>query len=133
MSSAEHADGDILGSAGAGKKVIHGSALRLAANLASLVFALATATLLLRHLGVEESGRYVTVMSLAGIALAIVDQGLNVSASKDLTMSPRGERRALLENVVGQRIVVASVAWVVLVAFAQIAGDPPATVIGAAR
>jgi putative exporter of polyketide antibiotics len=57
------ADFDVLRSAGAGRKVIHGSALRLGASLASLVFALATATLLLRHLGVEESGRYVTVMS----------------------------------------------------------------------
>jgi O-antigen/teichoic acid export membrane protein len=132
MSSAEHADGDILRSAGAGKKVIHGSALRLAANLASLVFALATATLLLRHLGVEESGRYVTVMSLAGIALAIVDQGLNVSASKDLTMSPREERRTLLANVVGQRIVVATAAWIVLVAFALVAGYPREMVIGTA-
>lgn len=132
MSSAEPADGDILRSAGAGKKVIHGSALRLAANLGSLVFALATATLLLRHLGVEESGRYVTVMSLAGIALAIVDQGLNVSASKDLTMSPREERRTLLANVVGQRIVVAAFAWVVLVAFALVAGYPREMVVGTA-
>jgi O-antigen/teichoic acid export membrane protein len=132
VSSPEHADVDVLRSAGAGRKVIHGSALRLGANLASLVFALATATLLLRHLGVEESGRYVTVMSLAGIALAIVDQGLNVSASKDLTMTARGERRALLENVVGQRIVVASVAWVVLVGFALVAGYPREMVVGTA-
>lgn len=122
----------MLRSAGAGKKVIHGSALRLGGNLASLVFALATATLLLRHLGVEESGRYVTVMSLAGIAFAIVDQGLNVSASKDLTMTAREERRALLENVVGQRIVMATVAWLVLVAFALVAGYPREMVVGTA-
>jgi O-antigen/teichoic acid export membrane protein len=129
---AEHADDDVLRSAGAGKKVIHGSALRLGANLASLVFALVTATLLLRHLGVEESGRYVTVMSLAGIALAIVDQGLNVSASKDLTMCPREARRDLLANVVGQRIVVGALAWLCLVAFALLAGYPNEMVIGTA-
>ena len=33
------ADDDLLRSAGAGEKVIHGSALRLGANLANLVFA----------------------------------------------------------------------------------------------
>jgi O-antigen/teichoic acid export membrane protein len=132
MSSPENAETDILRSAGAGKKVIHGSALRLAANMGSLVFALATATLLLRHLGVEESGRYVTVMSLAGIAFAIVDQGLNVSASKDLTMTAREDRRALLENVVGQRIVMAALAWVVLIAFAVVAGYPREMVVGTA-
>jgi O-antigen/teichoic acid export membrane protein len=129
---AEHPDDDVLRSAGAGKRVIHGSALRLGANLASLVFALFTATLLLRHLGVEESGRYVTVMSLAGIALAIVDQGLNVSASKDLTMCPREERRDLLANVVGQRILVGALAWLCLVAFALLAGYPNEMVVGTA-
>jgi O-antigen/teichoic acid export membrane protein len=132
MSSPENAETDILRSAGAGKKVVHGSALRLGANLAALVFALATATLLLRHLGVEESGRYVTVMSLVGIALAIVDQGLNVSASKDLTMCPRDERRTLLANVVGQRLIVAAFAWVVLVGFALVAGYPREMVVGTA-
>jgi O-antigen/teichoic acid export membrane protein len=130
--SVEPADADLLRSKGAGKKVVHGSALRLAANLASLVFALATATLLLRHLGVDESGRYVTVMSLVGIALAIVDTGLNVSASKDLTMCPREERGTLLANVVGQRIVVAAIAWVCLVAFALVAGYPREMVVGTA-
>jgi O-antigen/teichoic acid export membrane protein len=132
MSSSEHDDDDVLRSAGAGKKVIHGSALRLGANLANLVFSLATATVLLRHLGVEESGRYVTVMSLVGIAMAIVDQGLNVSASKDLTMTRRSERRTLLANVFGQRIIVAAVAWVGLVAFALIAGYPREMVVGTA-
>jgi O-antigen/teichoic acid export membrane protein len=119
-------------SEGAGRKVIHGSALRLGANLAALVFALATATLLLHHLGVEESGRYVTVMSLVGIALAIVDTGLNVSASKDLTVADPEDRRPLLANVVGQRIVVATVAWICLVAFALIAGYPREMVVGTA-
>ncbi len=130
---AGHPDDDLLRAGeGAGKKVVHGSALRLGANLASLIFALATATLLLRHLGVEESGRYVTVMSLAGIALAIVDQGLNVSASKDLTMCPRPQRRELLANVVGQRIVVGALAWLCLVAFALVAGYPREMVVGTA-
>ncbi len=129
----EHPDDDVLRTGGgAGKKVVHGSVLRLAANLGSLVFALATATLLLHHLGVDESGRYVTVMSLVGIALAIVDQGLNVSASKDLTMCPRDERRELLANVVGQRIVVGALAWLVLVGFALLAGYPNEMVVGTA-
>src|SRR6201989_3651918 len=124
MDSPDHAGEDVLRSAGAGGRVIRGSALRVGANVAGLVLALITATLLLRHLGVEESGRYVTVMSLVGIAVAIVDTGLNVSASKDLTMAARDERRVLLANVVGQRIIVAAIAWVCLVGFALIAGYP---------
>ncbi len=131
MSAPEHAEPDVLRSAGAGKKVIHGSAIRLTANLTNLVFALATATLLLRHLGVDESGRYVTVMSLVGIAVAIVDQGLNVSASKDLSVCPREERRVLLANIVGQRLIVAVLAVACLVAFSFAAGYPDEMVFGA--
>jgi O-antigen/teichoic acid export membrane protein len=56
---------DALTSPGAGGKVIRGSALRAIANVAGIVLGLATATLLLRHLGVAESGRYVTVLSLS--------------------------------------------------------------------
>jgi O-antigen/teichoic acid export membrane protein len=131
VSAPEHAEPDVLRSAGAGKKVIHGSAIRLTANLTNLVFALATATLLLRHLGVDESGRYVTVMSLVGIAVAIVDQGLNVSASKDLSVCPREERRVLLANIVGQRLIVAVLAVACLVAFSFAAGYPDEMVFGA--
>jgi O-antigen/teichoic acid export membrane protein len=42
--------------------------MRVAGNAAGIVVGLGTATLLLRHLGVAESGRYVTVMSLVAIA-----------------------------------------------------------------
>jgi O-antigen/teichoic acid export membrane protein len=132
MSLPAHAEADPIRSAGAGRKVIHGSAMRIAANLGALVLALATATLLLRHLGVEESGRYVTAMSLVGIAVAIVDIGLNISASKDLTMCAPDQRRDLLANVVGQRIIVATVALVCLVAFSLVAGYPRELVVGTA-
>ena len=132
MTSPDQADQDVLRSSAAGRKVIHGSALRVGANVVGLLFALVTATLLLRHLGVEESGRYVTVMSLAGVAGAIVDYGLNVSSAKDLTVRERSGRRVLLANIVGQRILVATLAVVCLVAFALIAGYPEEMVTGTA-
>jgi O-antigen/teichoic acid export membrane protein len=132
MNSPDNPGEDVLRSSGAGGRVIRGSALRVGANVAGLVLALLTATLLLRHLGVEESGRYVTVMSLVGIAVAIVDTGLNVSAAKDLTVRPRGQRQELLANIVGQRITVAVVAWACLVAFSLIAGYPEEMVTGTA-
>jgi hypothetical protein len=48
---------DVLTSANAGGKVIRGSALRVVGNVAGILAGLGTATLLLRHLGVAESGR----------------------------------------------------------------------------
>lgn len=123
---------DVLTSSEAGGKVIRGSAMRIAANVAGLVLGLATATLLLRHLGVEDSGRYVTVLSLVGIAVSVVDNGLNVTASSELARREVDSRRPLLGNILGQRLLVAAVAWVALVAFAAIAGYPPEMVSGTA-
>ena len=132
MTPPEHAGEDVLTSSEAGGKVIRGSAMRIGANGAGLVLGLLTATLLLRHLGVEESGRYVTVLSLVGIAVSIVDTGLNVSASSDMAVRAPTGRRRLLANIVGQRLLVAAAALVGLVAFALIAGYPSTMVTGTA-
>jgi O-antigen/teichoic acid export membrane protein len=132
MMPPEHAGEDVLTSHEAGGKVIRGSAMRIAANLAGLVLGLLTATLLLRHLGVEDAGRYVTVISLVGIAITIVDYGLNVSASSDLAVLPAAERPPLLANIVAQRLAVAALALALVVAFALVAGYPGEMVAGTA-
>lgn len=132
MTAPEHAGEDVLTSSGAGGKVIRGSAMRVGANLAGLVLGLFTATLLLRHLGVDDSGRYVTVLSLVGIAVSIVDTGLNVGASSDLAVRPAPERRLLVSNIVAQRLGIAAVALLLLVAFALLAGYPEEMVAGTA-
>jgi O-antigen/teichoic acid export membrane protein len=123
---------DVLTSSEAGGKVIRGSAMRVAANVAGLLLGLVTATLLLRHLGVEDSGRYVTVLSLVGIAVSLVDNGLNVTASSELARLDPGTRRPLLANILGQRLVVAAAALILLVAFAFLAGYPEEMVSGTA-
>jgi O-antigen/teichoic acid export membrane protein len=123
---------DILTSPAAGGRVIRGSALRIAANAAGVVVGLGTATLLLRHLGVAESGRYVTVMSLVAIAGSVSENGLNVSASPELALRDPAERRALVANVLGQRLLVTPLAVLAMVAFAAIAGYPARMVAGTA-
>ncbi|HEU5142532.1 MAG TPA: polysaccharide biosynthesis C-terminal domain-containing protein [Solirubrobacterales bacterium] len=123
---------DALTSPGAGGKVIRGSAMRAVANVAGIVLGLATATLLLRHLGVAESGRYVTVLSLVGIAVSVVDTGLNVTASSELARREPAARRELLANVLAQRLVVAPLAMLLIVAFAVVAGYPSEMVAGTA-
>lgn len=123
---------DVLTSSEAGGKVIRGSFMRVAANVLGLVLGLLTATLLLRHLGVEDAGRYVTVLSLVGIAVSIVDTGLNATASSELARREPGTRRPLLANIFGQRLLVAGIALVGLVAFALLAGYPEEMVSGTA-
>ncbi len=121
---------DVLSSAEAGGRVIRGSVWRLAGNAAGIVAGLGTATLLLRHLGVAQSGRYVTVMSLVAIASSVVDLGLNVSASRELAMRARGGRRALMANILGQRLWITPIALLAIVSFAALAGYPASMVLG---
>ena len=123
---------DVLTSPEAGGRVIRGSAVRVAANVAGTALGLATATLLLRHLGVEDSGRYVTVLSLVGIAVAVVDTGLNVTASNQLALRKPEERRSLVANILGQRLVAMPVALGAIVAFAALADYPAEMVAGTA-
>ena len=123
---------DVLTSGEAGGKVIRGSAVRVGANGAGIVVGLATATLLLRHLGVAESGRYVTVMSLVAIASSIADVGLNVSGSRELALRGQRERSALIANFLGQRLVITPLAVAAIFCFSLLAGYPSSMVAGTA-
>jgi len=123
---------DVLSSPEAGGKVIRGSVMRAAANVAGIVVGVGTAALLLRHLGVPESGRYVTVMSLVAIAGTISDAGLNLTGSRDLAMRDPATARTLVANFLGLRLLIAPVALVALVGFALIAGYPSRMVAGTA-
>jgi O-antigen/teichoic acid export membrane protein len=122
---------DVLSSAEAGGKVIRGSAWRVTGNGAGILAGLGTATLLLRHLGVTQSGLYVTVMSLVAIAASIVDIGLNVSASRELALREHEGRRALQANILGQRLWITPIAVLLIVAFSLLAGYPASMEIGA--
>jgi O-antigen/teichoic acid export membrane protein len=123
---------DVLSSAEAGGRVIRGSAWRVTGNGAGIVAGVATATLLLRHLGVAQSGRYVTVLSLVAIASSVVDLGLNVSASRELALREHDGRRALMANIIGQRLWITPIALVAIVSFAVLAGYPASMQVGTA-
>jgi O-antigen/teichoic acid export membrane protein len=123
---------DILSDAGAGGRVIRGSVWRLLANVGGIALGLGTAALLLRHLGVRDSGRYVTVISLVGIAVAVADIGLNVTASRELALRDPSERRALVANILGQRLLLMPVMVALIVGFAVLAQYPSEMIAGTA-
>ena len=123
---------DVLTSAEAGGKVIRGTAVRVGANAAGIALGLATAALLLRHLGVTESGRYVTVMSLVMIAAAVADVGLNVSGSRELALRGPSDRSRLIANFLGQRLWITPIALLAIISFAVLAGYPTSMVAGTA-
>src|SRR6516162_2086058 len=100
------AAGDVLGSPEAGGRVIRGSALRVGGNGAGIVVGLGAFALLLHYLGVAESGRYFTVISLVAIAANVADGGLNVTGSRELALRPPADRAALTANLLGQRLAI---------------------------
>jgi O-antigen/teichoic acid export membrane protein len=121
---------DVLSSAEAGGHVVRGSIWRLVASIVGIAAGLGTATLLLRHLGVVQSGRYVTILALVAIGYSVVDLGLNISASRELALREHHERYQLMANVIGQRLWVAPIAVLAIVLFALIAGYPASMEIG---
>lgn len=121
---------DILNTGEAGGRVIRGSAWRGVAGVAGSIVGVGTAALLLHHLGVAESGRYVTVISLLAIAVAVADIGLNISGSRWLALRAPADRPALLANILGQRLIVMPIAVLLMICFALIAGYPQRMVLG---
>ncbi len=123
---------DVLSSGEAGGRVIRGSVWRVGAQGAGFVLGLAAAALLLRHLGVAESGRYVIVLSLVAIPVYVADLGLNVTGSRELALLRPEDRPALIANILGQRLMVMPVAVLLVVAFSFLAGYPTRMVVGTA-
>jgi O-antigen/teichoic acid export membrane protein len=123
---------DILTSGGAGGRVIRGSAWRAGAGLAGSLLAIGTAALLLRHLGKDESGRYITVISVLAIPVAVADIGLNISGSRWLALCEPEKRRELVGNLLGQRLMIMPPAILLAVGFCAVAGYPSRMVGGAA-
>ncbi|MFL5824248.1 MAG: polysaccharide biosynthesis C-terminal domain-containing protein [Solirubrobacteraceae bacterium] len=121
---------DILRTPEAGGRVIRGSVWRLIGNLAGIALGVVTAGMLLHHLGVANSGRYVTVLSLVSISSAVADLGINLTSSRDLAWRHPDQRRALIANVLGLRLMIMPPAILLLVGFALVAGYPREMVIG---
>jgi O-antigen/teichoic acid export membrane protein len=123
---------DVLRTGEAGGRVIRGGALRGAGYAAGILLGAGTSVLLLRHLGVEDFGRYGVVVALIGIVSAVTDAGLTAVGSRELAILPPSQRPALMRNLVGLRIALTLAGIAVAVAFAAVAGYPGVVVAGTA-
>lgn len=123
---------DVLRTGEAGGLVIRGGILRGAGYAAGIVLGAGTSVLLLRHLGVDDFGRYGVVIALIGIVSAVTDAGLTAVGSRELAILPVAERPALLRNLVGLRIGLTAAGVVVATGFAAIAAYPGVVVAGTA-
>lgn len=122
---------DVLDTTDAGPAALRGSALRITGYLAGVGLSLASAPLLVRHLGVVGFGEYVTVLSIVLLAAGATEAGLNAIALREHA-TLRGEaREKAMRDVLGIRIVLSVASIVVAIAFMVVAGYRSALVLGA--
>lgn len=116
------AEADILDSREAGGKVIRGGIARTASYVGGTLLGLISTPLMVRHLGVDDFGRYVTVGSLIFIVAGLTEGGLTAIGVREYSTRNTAERRQLVRDLFGLRIVLTAVATLAAVAFALVAG-----------
>jgi O-antigen/teichoic acid export membrane protein len=121
---------DVLASAEAGRLAIRGGILRVGGYLAGIALALVSVPLLTRHLGVDDFGRYITVLSLIAVVALISDAGLTVVGVREYAVRDAAARARLVRNLVGLRALIAAIGVVAATAFAAVAGYGGAMVLG---
>lgn len=121
---------DVLASPEAGRLAIRGGVLRVGGYVGGIALALVSTPLLARHLGVEDFGRYVTVLSLIAIVALISDAGLTVVGLREYAARDAAARTRLVRNLVGLRALIAALGAAAATAFALAAGYSGAMVVG---
>lgn len=122
---------DVLDSREAGPTALRGSALRSGAYLGGIVLSIASAPLLIRHLGVERFGQYTTVMALMNLVAGVTEGGLNAVALREYATLKGALRAAAMRSLMGIRLVLSLGGALVGIAFALLAGYDSPLIVGA--
>jgi O-antigen/teichoic acid export membrane protein len=81
-----------------------------------------SASLMIRHLGVENWGRYVTVTSLVAIVGGLSEAGLSAIGAREYATRSGSERDGLMRNLLGLRLAITAAGVAAAVVFAVVAG-----------
>jgi O-antigen/teichoic acid export membrane protein len=114
------------------ERVVTGGALRLGGYAAGLGASVLSSALVLRHLGVVDTGRLVTILSLVVIAAGLGDLGLNNVALREYSVRQGIDRSRLMANLLGLRGLLTIVSVIGAAIFAVIADYPAAMLAGVA-
>jgi O-antigen/teichoic acid export membrane protein len=122
--------GDVLDSPEAGGKALRGSVVRAGGYGIGLLLGLISAPLLIRHLGVVDFGRYITVAAVVGLVSGVTEGGLNAMALREYARHDGEARTAVMRDMLGMRIVLTTLGALGAVAFSAIAGYDSEMVLG---
>jgi O-antigen/teichoic acid export membrane protein len=118
------APADVLSTSAAGPAAVRGGALRVGGYIVGTLVSVFSAALLFRHLGVRDTGRYVTALSLASIVAALSDLGLTAVGVRELSIRPPEERWLLARDLLGLRITLTLIGGTVVTSIAFAAYTP---------
>ena len=124
--------GDPYAAGEAGGRVIRGGGLRVAGALVGVLAGAVSAPLLVRHLGVVDYGRYLTVSSVIFVVTALSEGGLANVAVRRYSTSDPDDQRALIANLTGLRIALGLLGALVAVGFGLVAGYERILIVGLA-
>jgi O-antigen/teichoic acid export membrane protein len=113
-------------------RVIRGGGLRVAGALAGVFAGVISAPLVVRHLGVTDYGRYLTVTSVIFVITALTEGGLANVAVRLFSIGDGPERRSLISNLTGLRLALGAVGAVGAVGFGLIADYERILIVGLA-
>jgi O-antigen/teichoic acid export membrane protein len=123
---------DILDTSRAGPSVIRGSLLRLIGQVMSTLVTVVSSAIVIRHLGVVNTGRYVTVTALVVIVASISDFGLSAIGVREYSVRERIDGHWFLRNLLGIRLAFILAGVVIAVVFAASVDYTRTMVLGAA-
>jgi O-antigen/teichoic acid export membrane protein len=95
--------------------------MRVGGFLIGTLVSVLGAALLFRHLGVNDTGLYVTALSLVAIVAALSDLGLTAVGVRELSRRPPAERWPLARDLLGLRISLTLLGGVIVTAIAWVA------------
>jgi O-antigen/teichoic acid export membrane protein len=109
---------------------IRGGAVRVVGYVSGVLISLGAATILVRHLGISDFGRYVTVTSLIAIVGGVTEAGIALYGIREFAARGEPDRRDLMANLLGMRLALTLVGVGCAVCFGLIAGYAQVLVIG---
>jgi len=123
---------DVLDTTEAGATAIRGGAVRGLGYAFGLLLSAATVPLVVRHLGLEDFGRFVLVSALITLVGGLTDVGLQAVGIREFSTRAGAERDRLMRNLLGVRLALTGGGVLLALAFTVIAGYDRTLVLGAA-
>ena len=122
MSGRPETDADVLTGPGVAVRTARGTGVRLVAYVLSSLLSVVSAAVLLRYLGVDGYGRYVTVFALITIVAGVTEAGTANVGVRELATRATSERERLMATLQGVRLAL-TVAGMVLALLFVVAGE----------